>query len=267
VSRWQPEALGLGVTAEHAALAWRVPGQAALSWKSWPAKEAVDLGDVVGLPAGPLRITLDDALVRHWVITAPAGTASLRELRSYAALRFDNLFDESASGWEIDGDWRASGPLVCHALPKALAQRLHEISRQMKRSIVDRMACAPRLQRLNQQVATQTTGHVVWVSVGVAHCTLWWLSQGQTSRVTTLRTETHNPWGRVAQEIQRVDAQNADAVATSQVHWASLGSCAEPTHPTMHFVQHRDFQAIRFAPPLPADASSVAMLLASRGCA
>ena len=276
MSRWQPEAIGLGVTAEHVALAWRVHGQAALSWTCWPLNSAVDSRALSALPAGPLRITLDDALVRHWVVSAPEGTASLRELRSYAALRFETLFGESASDWDIEGGWRASGPMVCQAVPRDLEQRLQEISALMERPIADRLACASRLQRQSQPGVTQTKAqpkaqtNVVWVGVGLAHCTLWWLSGGQATRMTTLRSETHDPWGRVVREIQRVDAQRADAVtanqATTQVHWASLQACAEPTHPTIRFVQHRDLQVIRFAPLLQDDASACAVLLASRGC-
>lgn len=280
MSRWQPEAIGLGVTATHAALAWREPvrsaGQAALSWTCWPLNGAVDLPSLFALPAGPLRVTLDDALVRHWVINTPEGTASLRELRSYAALRFETLFGDSASDWEMEGDWKASGPIVCQAVPKDLVRRLQEISVLIQRPVADCLACASRLQRLNTQAAattkTQTKAQtpVVWVAVGLAHCTLWWLSSGQATRVATLRTETHNPWGRVVQEIQRVDAQHTDAVtaiqATTQVHWASLQACAEPAHPTMRFVQHRDLEPIRFAPPLRDDVSASAVLLASRGC-
>jgi hypothetical protein len=274
VSRWQPEAIGMGVTATHAALAWRAParsaGQTALSWTCWPLNGAVDSPSLSALPAGPLRITLDDALVHHWVIHAPEGTASLRELRSYAALRFETLFGESAGDWEIEGDWKASGPMVCQAVPKDLARRLQETSALIKRPIADRLACASRLQKLNREATTETKAkpqtNVVWVAVGLAHCTLWWLSSGQATRVTTLRTETHNPWCRVVQEIQRADAQRSDAATTTEVHWASLQACAEPAHPTMRFVQHRDPQAIRFAPPLLDDASASAVLLASRGC-
>jgi hypothetical protein len=272
VSRWQPEAIGLGMTATHAALAWRAPvrsaGQAALSWTCWPLNGAVDSPSLSALPAGPLRITLDDALVRHWMIHAPEGTASLRELRGYAALRFETLFGGSASDWEIEGDWKASGPMVCQAVPQDLARRLQKTSALIKRPIADCLACGSRLQRLNPQPVTQTKvqTHVVWVTVGLAHCKLWWLSSGQATRVTTLRTETHNPWGRVLQEIQRVDAQRTDVASTTQVHWASLQACAEPAHPTMRFVQHRDPQAIRFEPPLLDDAAASAVLLASRGC-
>jgi hypothetical protein len=276
VSRWQPEAIGLGVTTTHAALAWRMPGQAALSWTCWPVNEAVDLRAAEGgLPAGPLRITLNDDLVRHWVIEAPQGTASLRELRSYAALRFENLFGEAAREWEIEGDWQASGPMVCHAVPKEAAQRLQETSTELKRPIADRLACASRLQTLNPQAPKlKADGSGVWVSVGHAHCTLWWMRQNKTLRVTTLRTETHNPWDRVGQEILRVNAQQADATANSttattttpQVHWASLLPCAKPNHPALHFVRHRDAKATRFAPALQGDAIAVAVVLASRGC-
>jgi hypothetical protein len=267
VSRWQPEAIGLGVTNTHAALAWRVPGQAALSWACWPVNEVVALRALAGLPAGPLRITLDDDLVRHWVIEAPHGTASLRELRSYAALRFENLFGEAARDWEIEGDWQASGPMVCQAVPKDAAQQLRETTAQLNRPTVDRLACASRLQILNPQASQlKADGSIVWVSVGHAHCTLWWMQQGKTLRVTTLRTETHNPWARVVQEIVRVNAQQADTATTPQVHWAALEPCAEPAHPTLHFVRHRNAEPVGFKPALQDDAAAVAVLLAGRGC-
>ena len=59
-----------------------------------------------------LSVTLDDGLVRSFVVTPPRGAQGLRELRATAAARFAALYGESAEHWLLVGDWHASFPFV-----------------------------------------------------------------------------------------------------------------------------------------------------------
>lgn len=267
MSRWQPEPVGLGVTARQWALAWREPGSQASTWKTWSVGTASAKAELEGLHLGPMRITIADDLMRHWVIEAPEGTASLHELRRYAALRFENLFGESASDWEIEGDWHPSGPVVCQAMPKALAEQLRDWATQAKQPIVDTMACGARLKLRSEghnKHDPASTRPSVWVSVGTTQCTLWWQHPpGRTHRIATLRAEPGNPWARVAQEIQRVNAAQADdGQRVADVHWASLLACAEPVDDgKLRFTCQASSTATQF----PSD-TAAAVLLASGGC-
>jgi hypothetical protein len=73
-----------------------------------------------------LSVTLDDHLVRSFVVTPPRGARGLRELRATAAARFAGLYGESAEHWLLSGDWHASFPFIVCALPRALYQALDQ---------------------------------------------------------------------------------------------------------------------------------------------
>ncbi len=82
------------------------------------------------VPAGAqspfLSVTLDDGLVRSFVVTPPRGAQGLRELRATAAARFAGLYGESAEHWLLVGDWHASSPFIVCALPRALYRALDQ---------------------------------------------------------------------------------------------------------------------------------------------
>jgi hypothetical protein len=73
-----------------------------------------------------VSVTLDDGLVRSFVVTPPRGAQGLRELRATAAARFAALYGESAEHWLLVGDWHASSPFIVCALPRALYQALDQ---------------------------------------------------------------------------------------------------------------------------------------------
>jgi len=73
-----------------------------------------------------LSVTLDDGLVRSFVVTPPRGAQGLRELRATAAARFAGLYGESAEHWLLDGDWHASSPFIVCALPRVLYRALDQ---------------------------------------------------------------------------------------------------------------------------------------------
>ncbi|RDE52332.1 MAG: hypothetical protein DVS81_00750 [Candidatus Accumulibacter meliphilus] len=73
-----------------------------------------------------LSVTLDDGLVRSFVVTPPRGAQGLRELRATAAARFAGLYGESAEHWLLVGDWHASSPFIVCALPRALYRALDQ---------------------------------------------------------------------------------------------------------------------------------------------
>jgi hypothetical protein len=73
-----------------------------------------------------LSVTLDDGLVRSFVVTPPRGAQGLRELRATAAARFAGLYGESAEHWLLVGDWHASFPFIVCALPRVLYQALDQ---------------------------------------------------------------------------------------------------------------------------------------------
>ncbi len=69
----------------------------------------------------PVYATFGDDLVRYFIVTPPANGARMQDLRAAAGARFQMLYGESASAWQLAADWQAATPfLAC-----AVSQRLH----------------------------------------------------------------------------------------------------------------------------------------------
>lgn len=72
-----------------------------------------------GLPRGQRasRLVLADSLARYWLMVPPVELVSLNELRQVARVRCAQLFGGGAQDWLLAGDWDASHPFVCVAVP------------------------------------------------------------------------------------------------------------------------------------------------------
>jgi hypothetical protein len=130
---------------------WRLPGRAAaaphtlVSQQIAPSAEhpfdaianalRALLGelDVAGWPAG---FVLADELTRMWRVTPPAGTARMADLEAAAALRFQSLYGEPPSAWQISADWDVLQPFFAAAVPRTLLAELNVVAQDCKLSIV-----------------------------------------------------------------------------------------------------------------------------------
>lgn len=77
-----------------------------------------------------LCVTVDDGLVRSFIVTPPSGTQSLRELRAAAAARFAVLYGESSDQWLLSADWQATAPFIACALPRQLYREIDSLARR-----------------------------------------------------------------------------------------------------------------------------------------
>jgi hypothetical protein len=77
-------------------------------------------------------VTLDDALVRMWMVTPPKNAGSLADCQASATLRFQALFGESAQDWCISADYDAYRPFLACAAPRSLVDRLHAVCAEFK---------------------------------------------------------------------------------------------------------------------------------------
>jgi len=127
VSRWLPElrraarpvTWGLDVRE----LAWPVPGDACASA---PHAQALPQA-ITRLPRGSsVNVIAGHDLAVHWLQSPPDSLASLQELQLVAAARCADLYGGSPQDWWIAGDWSATRPFVCAALPRAVTARLQQ---------------------------------------------------------------------------------------------------------------------------------------------
>jgi hypothetical protein len=84
----------------------------------------------------PVSIVLADELTRMWRVTPPPGATRLDDMEAAAGLRFQSLYGESPSAWNISGDWNASEPFFVAAMPRALLALLQLVAQEFKLSIV-----------------------------------------------------------------------------------------------------------------------------------
>ena len=115
--------------------------------------------------SGAVDVVLDGRLVRYFVVTAPAGTASLAELRRVARVRFEELFALDPMAFELAADWRVAGMFLCCAMPRAITEVLVQSAMSARASIV---SMAPLFVRVLDSVRRPTGWIVVranaWVT-------------------------------------------------------------------------------------------------------
>ncbi|WP_348700031.1 hypothetical protein [Duganella fentianensis] len=88
------------------------------------------------LAGWPVRFVLADELVRLWRVEPPAGAARLADLQASAGLRFQSLYGEAPSGWQIGADWNATAPFFAAALPRDLLTVLQLLAQESGLHIV-----------------------------------------------------------------------------------------------------------------------------------
>ncbi len=131
------QSLRLGVSRRGVSLLlanrWRGPAFTVLAEQDFATPDAPDAGaigaaidsmlDDAGHAGWPLGVVLDDAHARLWQVTPPVGVARLADIEAAAAMRFQNLYGESAAGWQMAAHWDAATPFFA-ALPRPLLETL-----------------------------------------------------------------------------------------------------------------------------------------------
>ena len=82
-------------------------------------------------------VVLADDLARIWQVAPPAGAARLADLEGAAALRFQSLYGEPASGWKLAGGWNAGKPFIACALPRQLLSILLDAAAEQQVTLVE----------------------------------------------------------------------------------------------------------------------------------
>ncbi|MBP0590718.1 hypothetical protein J8I87_13515 [Paraburkholderia sp. LEh10] len=78
--------------------------------------------DEAGCNGLPVHATLADDLVRYFIVTPPANGARMQDLRAAVELRFQTLYGDAASAWQVAADWQAAEPFLgCAVLRRVSA--------------------------------------------------------------------------------------------------------------------------------------------------
>jgi hypothetical protein len=82
-------------------------------------------------------VVLADELARIWQVAPPAGAAKLADLEGAAAVRFQSLYGEPASGWKLAGGWDTAKPFIACALPRQLLAILNAAAAEQHVTLVE----------------------------------------------------------------------------------------------------------------------------------
>jgi len=150
----------------------------------------------------PTTITLSDAMVRIWMVTPPQNTVRLSDCQAAAAARFQALYGEPMTDWELSADWDPRQPFLACALPRKLLQTLQSIAQERQLTLLE---IAPQFiatwNRRHAQLAPDAWlgvlhGHVL--TIGAVHqqrlCGV---------RVTSLTSESLNDKHWLQQHLKR----------------------------------------------------------------
>jgi hypothetical protein len=77
----------------------------------------------------PARIVLSDSWVRRWMATPPQNATCLADCQAAAQARFQALFGEPISDWQLAADWDARRPFLACAIPRSLLAALEQVAR------------------------------------------------------------------------------------------------------------------------------------------
>ncbi|CAB3769679.1 hypothetical protein [Paraburkholderia humisilvae] len=97
------------------------------------------IGDALDEAGGgtlPIHATLGDELVRYFIVTPPANGTRMQDLHTAATVRFQMLYGEPASAWQLVADWQAAAPFLACAVPQRLHQALHLAARARRNCLV-----------------------------------------------------------------------------------------------------------------------------------
>lgn len=130
---------------------WRWPGRAAAAPETLASQQIAPsaehpfdaianalralLGEL-NVAGWPVSFVLADELTRLWRVTPPAGAARMADLEAAAALRFQSLYGEPPSAWQISADWDAVQSFFAAAVPRTLLAELSVVAQDCKLSIV-----------------------------------------------------------------------------------------------------------------------------------
>lgn len=84
----------------------------------------------------PTTIVVADEWARLFMVTPPQNTTSLQDCQAAATMRFQQLYGESLSAWQLRADWQARQPFLACALPQALLASLQQVAKQHRLTLL-----------------------------------------------------------------------------------------------------------------------------------
>ena len=183
-----------------------------------------------------IEVTIADRLVRYFALTPPEGIRSQAELEATARLRLRSLFNVDEAAWQLSCDWRADGPFMCCALPRALLEILTKAASSARTRFV---SLRPLFVRLMNQAGFSGNGGR-WIACTQAGWgTLAFFERGNCHHIRSASLEGNAPikrWiesatlrsGLPAKEVWLLDPDATPARAQDAGERLHLVRCQTP---------------------------------------
>ena len=84
----------------------------------------------------PLCVTLSDDWVRLFMVTPPQNCGRLQDLQAATAMRFQALYGEAPTTWQLEADWHTTTPFLVCAMPRNLLAGLQQLADANKLSLL-----------------------------------------------------------------------------------------------------------------------------------
>ncbi|MFZ6755231.1 hypothetical protein ACO0KY_17855 [Undibacterium sp. Dicai25W] len=99
--------------------------------------EAIWEKAITGIKASPkfLEMTVSDYWLRYFVFTPPNTASSLDDMRGFASMRFETLFNQASEDWVLRSDWSTTGSSLVCAIPRHLIDQI-QASTKMRRQCI-----------------------------------------------------------------------------------------------------------------------------------
>lgn len=222
MSRWPRKplpALAWGLDGAH--VAWRTSASAHATPELDTHASGFDRA-LAGLRAGhPVDLVAANDLALHWLQTPPTAVRSLAELKTVAAARCAQLFGGAPHDWHVGGDWNATTPFPCAAMPRALVEPLQaQLARHKVRAqwhTTWGLVCHHMAHRLPADG---------WVALRSPRRVILWhnragLAQQLVTRVVDPEADARQVASETLAQLQ-VERCRTDNTADGPLHWLDL---------------------------------------------
>jgi hypothetical protein len=207
------------------------------------AAQIADALEEAGAKGLPVHVTLGDELVRYFIVTPPGNSARRQDLRAAAAVRFQVLYGEAASGWQLVADWQAETPFLACAVSQTVCVALQQAVAAQKACLV---SVTPDFVAAWNHSRRALSANAWLATLGESALTLGLVADATRPRLAAVRTlalpKTTPPMAWLREQVARA-ALLDDLAAPSVLHihgapldaWQDSATATDVAGLTLHW--------------------------------
>ncbi|MCH8621743.1 hypothetical protein [Undibacterium sp. TS12] len=151
-------------------------------------------------PANLLDISLDDTMVRYFMVAPPPHARSFKDLHAAATMRLEALFGVASEDWQVTADWQMHANSLACGIPKILLSKISKAAKQSGQHI---LSLQPRFIRAWNACQKKISPDTWFASVGKEVMTLALQKGGQIKSVKTIALPVTNDETWLLEQLHR----------------------------------------------------------------